>query len=618
MKLAFCLFHYFPYGGLQRDFLRIALACLARGHEVHVYTMAWEGEREPRLHLHVIPATSKQNHSRVKAYIAKVQQALQASAFDLVVGFNKMPNLDVYYAADVCYATRLAKKSALICLLPRYRTFAALEKAVFLQGTSTDILLLSAQQQAEFTRHYGTEATRFHLIPPGILPTFIAPADSDVIREKLRSDDGIATDDFLLLMVGSGFKTKGLDRSLRAVANLPRALQQRCHLYVIGDDEAKPFLRLAKKINLHARLVFLGGRSDVARFMLAADVLLHPAYHENTGTVLLEALLSCLPVLTIDCCGYAHYVKEADMGVVLASPFQQAKWNATLHHFLVATQRAAFREKGKAFAKNADIYRLPEHVADKISTFKRAQPLQFANMMALRGECFRQQKGRLTQRVKIEAQHYFIKQHSGVGWREIFKNLLQWRLPVLSAKTESRALQRLSALGIAAPKVVACASRGINPARLQSFILLEELSNMPSLEEVSRPWQDRPPPFSFKQQLIKKIAEIARTLHQNGMNHRDFYLCHFLLDKTVTPLNLYLIDLHRAQVRKQTPTRWIIKDLAGLYFSSKKIGLTTRDFYRFMQIYEEKSLQEILTDKKIFWKKIIKRGEKLYRDHAVL
>ena len=64
-------------------------------------------------------------------------------------------------------------------------------------------------------------------------------------------------------------------------------------------------------------------------FLLAADLLLHPAYHENTGTILLEALVSGLPILTTDVCGYAHYVQEAKAGCVLTSPFQQT--NGIVH-----------------------------------------------------------------------------------------------------------------------------------------------------------------------------------------------------------------------------------------------------------------------------------------------
>jgi hypothetical protein len=43
-----------------------------------------------------------------------------------------------------------------------------------------------------------------------------------------------------------------------------------------------------------------------------------------------------------------------------------------------------------------------------------------------------------------------------------------------------------------------------------------------------------------------------------------------------------LIDLHRAQLRKKTPRRWVVKDVAGLYFSVMDIGLTQRDLFRFV------------------------------------
>ena len=41
-----------------------------------------------------------------------VQNYLTQHPVDRVVGFNKMPGPDVYYAADVCYARRLPAKKA--------------------------------------------------------------------------------------------------------------------------------------------------------------------------------------------------------------------------------------------------------------------------------------------------------------------------------------------------------------------------------------------------------------------------------------------------------------------------------------------------------------------------
>src|SRR5579883_1582990 len=110
MKLAFCLFNYFPYGGLQRDFLRIARTCHERGHEVHVYTMRWDGEPEPDLHVHLIDVSGWQNHTRSRRFAELVKYHLDEAKHDVVIGFNKMPHLDIYYAADVCYQARIREK----------------------------------------------------------------------------------------------------------------------------------------------------------------------------------------------------------------------------------------------------------------------------------------------------------------------------------------------------------------------------------------------------------------------------------------------------------------------------------------------------------------------------
>ncbi len=65
-------------------------------------------------------------------------------------------------------------------------------------------------------------------------------------------------------------------------------------------------------------------------------------------------------------------------------------------------------------------------------------------------------------------------------------------------------------------------------------------------------------------------------------------------------------------MRRKTPERWAVKDIAGLYYSSKEIGLTQRDLYRFMKLYRGKSLREILRTEMPFWRKVVSRGNKLY------
>jgi len=239
----------------------------------------------------------------------------------------------------------------------------------------------------------------------------------------------------------------------------------------------------------------------------------------------------------------------------------------------------------------------------------------FDEILDLDGKVYRLHKNRKTLRIERNGRGYFVKIHRRIGWGEVLKNIFSLKWPVLSARNEYRAIKKLETLCIDTMKISGFGEMGIPPFWLESFIITEELENTVSLEDFCRDWKKNPPDFLLKTALIRKVAGIARTLHQNGVNHRDFYICHFLIDRSKPPsppLNLYLIDLHRVQVRRSTPERWIIKDLAGLFFSSMDTGLTSRDLFRFMEVYTGKPIRSVLKDELCFWQLVNTRAGSLY------
>ncbi len=374
MQLAFVLYKYFPFGGLQRDFMRIALECQRRGHAIRVYTLIWEGEVPAGFEVQVAPVKALFNHRRNEKLLAWVEADLAKRPVDRLVGFNKMPGLDVYYAADGCFEDKAQNlRHSLYRKWGRYKHFSDYERAVFAPESKTEVLMISEVQQPLFVKHYATPAQRFHLLPPGIAPDRRAPANAAEIRAEFRREFKLADADLLLVQIGSGFKTKGLDRSLKALAALPRELKRRTRLIVIGQDDPKPFLLQIKALGISEQVQILKGRSDIPRFLLGADLLIHPAYNENTGTVLLEALVAGLPVLVTDVCGYAHYIAEAECGRVVPSPFEQERLNRLLVEMLGdAKQRASWARNGLVFADLADLYSLPQRAADVILAEKQA------------------------------------------------------------------------------------------------------------------------------------------------------------------------------------------------------------------------------------------------------
>lgn len=209
-------------------------------------------------------------------------------------------------------------------------------------------------------------------------------------------------------------------------------------------------------------------------------------------------------------------------------------------------------------------------------------------------------EGRRTLRFEFEGQAYYLKWQNGVGWGRIAGELLRFRHPVLGAGNEWRAIRACQTVGVPTMNAVAYGEQGKLWANRKSFLVTRAIEPAVDLDTYTRTWLDKPPQTKWKRALIREVANIARAMHANGLNHRDFYLCHFLLSSdgpsnAVKP-SLTIIDLHRMQIRNATPLRWRNKDLAALSFSTLGIGLSKRDRLRFLRDYFAKPLREVLQD----------------------
>jgi UDP-glucose:(heptosyl)LPS alpha-1,3-glucosyltransferase len=180
-------------------------------------------------------------------------------------------------------------------------------------------------------------------------------------------------------MVGSDYKRKGVDRAIRAMAALSGEVLAKTILLVAGKGKKKLFQRLARKLGISSNVIFLGARDDIPRFLVASDLLLHPAYSENTGTVLIEALASGLPVLATAVCGYSHHVERAAAGKIVPSPFKQKILNKLLLCILTSDQKKQWQLNAKAYIARTDVFSRAEKAADvieKVAARKKRLPQQ--------------------------------------------------------------------------------------------------------------------------------------------------------------------------------------------------------------------------------------------------
>jgi len=364
------MFKYFPYGGLQRDCLRIAELCLKAGAEIDIFAARLQGEPPETpfgINFYHLPGKGLSHHRQYISFADRIRDKVKANGYQAVVGFNKMPGLDLYYAADPCYAETARGKSFFYHLTSRYRVLSEFERAVFAPDKDTVILSISEVQRDFFQAIYNTPAERFCNLPPGVPADRLLPPESRELGESLRNELEIGSDELVVLMVGSGFKRKGVDRALNAFKALPENLLKNSRLVVVGDDRLDYYRRMARRLKVEERVIFTGGRTDVPRFLAAADIFLHPAYQENAGLVLIEALAASLPVLVTAVCGYSVHVERAAAGQLVPEPFLQEELDRRLLLMLdSAAKRAGWSENARKYVAGTDLFSLAEKAAEKI------------------------------------------------------------------------------------------------------------------------------------------------------------------------------------------------------------------------------------------------------------
>jgi UDP-glucose:(heptosyl)LPS alpha-1,3-glucosyltransferase len=259
-----------------------------------------------------------------------------------------------------------ATRNPLLQLLPRYWEYVGLEEECFAPNRPTKILLLSQTQYAEYWKCWTTEPARLTVLPPTLtLARRMPEFRSDGTRTQSRASLGLSAEDWVWIAVGVQPRTKGLDRTISALRHFADA-----RLLVVGLDKrdvrSAAATRLARWLGVADRIRWLGHREDVPALMAAADVFVHPARYDTTGTVILEAVVNGLPVITTSACGYATHVSSAGAGIVIHEPFRQRSLIAALTGARDPAATARWSKSGGDYGKDAALYEGTSRATDFI------------------------------------------------------------------------------------------------------------------------------------------------------------------------------------------------------------------------------------------------------------
>ena len=198
------------------------------------------------------------------------------------------------------------------------------------------------------------------------------------------------------------------------------------------------------------------------------------------------------------------------------------------------------------------------------------------------GHKFTDNPGRTVETIVLDNERMFIKKHFPANNKissKSEKNIIEF------ARLEWKNHLICANFGINVPVPVLW---GYATDPVRAVMVTLEIANSESLENILKN-NNLPADFTKRLDFIRKIADVARSLHSNNYCHKDFYTGHILVQSEglmdVSDPVFYLIDLQRVVKMKFLKQRWIVKDLAQLNFTSDYDCISLKDKLRFMRLY---------------------------------
>jgi glycosyltransferase involved in cell wall biosynthesis len=194
-----------------------------------------------------------------------------------------------------------------------YRLIMVLENRIY-RDPRISLATVSQRTAAELARHFARPDVT--VIPNAVdLARFNLP-ERLRRRHQARKILQLSEGDFVLLLVGNDWKSKGLTPLLNALGPLQHLPLR---LLVVGRDNSAPFLELIRNLPLAGRVFFHTPSPDIMHFYAAADAYTGPSLHDSFALPPLEAMACGLPVITSVTNGGSQVITEGVDGFVLSN-----------------------------------------------------------------------------------------------------------------------------------------------------------------------------------------------------------------------------------------------------------------------------------------------------------
>ncbi|MBL9125285.1 MAG: glycosyltransferase [Planctomycetaceae bacterium] len=307
------ILHVIP--SLDRSGAEKQLTLLAAGlprteFEVHVAALTRGGPLEAELRNAGIPVTVIGKRWKLDpAAFARLERHIRAVAPDLVHTWLFAANSYGRLAALRAGVGHLVAAERCVDQWKSWHEFAV-DRWL---AKRTDRIVVNSPAISEFCVRHGLPAEKFTVIPNGVSPL---PPDSTSRVELLR-ELGLPRDARLIGTIGRLWPQKRM-KDLIWATDLVKVVRDDVHLLIVGHGPQRAQLeRYRRLVHIDDKVHFLGHRSDVPRLLPHFDVLALASGYEGLPNVVMEALITGVPVVATDIPGSRELVVPGENGYLV-------------------------------------------------------------------------------------------------------------------------------------------------------------------------------------------------------------------------------------------------------------------------------------------------------------
>jgi UDP-glucose:(heptosyl)LPS alpha-1,3-glucosyltransferase len=299
-------------GGAERSVSELAEAIGAIGYETHI--IAAKGKATAP-NVHILCADVLGKRTSFKVFARELKKHIGSNHYDVVHSVLPFDFADIYQPRSGTFAESIIRKAstyrfAVVQSLKRNTAFLNFRRTAWFNAerrlaeaqTGPLVVAISNYVAGQFRSHYHIPENRMVVISNGIKPAGqISKSLVDSLKSALLAQlcSKETENPVLFLFAGHDFKRKGLDCLVEAFGKLWKTDNHiPAMLIIAGRGNSAAYRRLAAKLGVEEKILFIGDVGNVQELIAATDVAVLPTFDDPCSRFILEALAAGKPVIT--------------------------------------------------------------------------------------------------------------------------------------------------------------------------------------------------------------------------------------------------------------------------------------------------------------------------------